>query len=178
MMNISPLFILALCLVLFSCNPTNNKGTTTEVTTTDSTVTNTPPATIYENVEETTTASTTSKEASYFICYKSDTNDDLFISISFDDEGNAIEVTYKGQDQGIPLVYDSENMIEGGAHPTIEMLYKEMHEGKENGQYLLIHSGIWDYVEYTRKKDGKVFNFTIDHDITVENNEYRTTPCF
>lgn len=178
MMNRSPLFTISLCLVLLSCNPTND--TNTETTTTDSTTTTSSVTTenMDETIDETTAPSATTKEASYFICYKSDTDDGLFISISFDDDGKAVEVTYKGQDQGIPLVYDSENMIEGGAHPTIETLYKEMHEGQENGQYLLIHSGIWDYVEYTRKKDGKVFNFTIDHDITVENNEYRTTPCF
>jgi hypothetical protein len=49
-----------------------------------------------------------------------------------------------------------------------------MVDGKENGQYRITHSGIWDYVEYKRGTDGKIFNFTIDHNA----NPYGKEPCF
>lgn len=118
------------------------------------------------------------KMPDHFICYKSDNNSNLAISISFDKDGKALNVKYKGQEESIDLSFKKEEYLEGGAHPTIETYYSEIYEGKENGVYKLTHSGVWDYAEYTRSKDGKKFNFTINHELTIENDGYRTTPCF
>jgi len=117
-------------------------------------------------------------EPQYFICYKGDANPALEISISFDKEEKALKVKYKGQNEAMNLSFVKEDYLEGGAHPTIETYYSEIYEGKENGVYKLSHSGNWDYAEYTRSKDGKKFNFTIDHDLSIGNDGYRTTPCF
>ncbi len=115
----------------------------------------------------------------YFICYKNDTNPDMEISIGFNKDTEAISVKYKGQKEAIKLVKTKESFDKGGAHPTIETYYNEIFEKKENGVYKLTHSGIWDYAEYTRKKDGKKFTFTINHELTIEGgSEYRNTPCF
>lgn len=113
----------------------------------------------------------------YYICYKQD-DGKMAMSISFDAEGNAISVKYKGQTQDMKLTKTRDNYIEGGAHPTIELFYDEILAGKVNGSYKLTHSGNWDYAEYTRNKDGKKFNFTIDHDLSIEGDSYRTTACF
>ncbi|MBK7410035.1 MAG: hypothetical protein IPL49_20460 [Saprospirales bacterium] len=113
----------------------------------------------------------------YFICYTSDSNPNLAISIGFDADEKAIKVRYKGQEESMDLSFFKEDFQEGGAHPNIETYYTELYKGEKNGVYKLTHSGIWDYAEYTRK-DGKKFNFTIDHELSIENDGYRTTPCF
>lgn len=118
------------------------------------------------------------KKPSYYICYRNDDKADMMMSISFDEEGKAQAVKYKGQEESIPLFYQREVMEQGGANPTIETYYIEMLNGQKNGVYKLTHSGIWDYAEYTRGKDGKVFNFTIDHDSSVEGDSYTKKPCF
>ena len=114
----------------------------------------------------------------HFICYSADNDSNLALSISFDREGRALQAKYRGQKESIDLVFQDEIMHEGGAHPSIETFYTEMYNGKKNGDYKLTHSGIWDYVEYTRGKDGKKFLFTIDHEMTVQGDEFRNTPCF
>ena len=102
----------------------------------------------------------------------------MAIAISFDEMDKALSVKYKGQKESMLLTYLKEATQEGGAYPTIETYYSEMIEGKENGVYKLTHSGNWDYAEYTRKKDGKKYIFTIDHELTIVGDGYRTTPCF
>jgi hypothetical protein len=109
----------------------------------------------------------------YYICYNNDKKPSMAISIKHID-GKAREVKYKGQTESMKLVYKKEKYMEGGAHPTIEDYYDEMYNGKVNGTYKLTHSGVWDYAEYTRAKDGKVFNFTINHDVP----QYEGAPCF
>ena len=119
-----------------------------------------------------------SKSPGYFICYTSDQNQSLELSIHFSAEGRATALKYKGQQDYIPLKYLSEKMETDGAHPNIYQYYQEIYEGKENGNLELIHSGIWDYANYTRKKDSKQFHFAIDHEQTVVDDTYRTTPCY
>lgn len=114
----------------------------------------------------------------YFICYRSDDNADLQLSIAFSEEGKALFAQYKGQTESLPLIFQKEHYQEGGAHPSITETYMEMHQGKENGTYELTHSGVWDYATYTRKRDGKVFQFTIDHELTVAGGSYRKTSCY
>lgn len=111
----------------------------------------------------------------HYICYKNDKDSSLYIWVSFAKKIGAIQVKYKGQKEGIDLLFDREEFLcDGCAHPTIHKYYNEIYGGKVNGVYKLTHSGVWDYVEYTRGKDGKVFNFTIDH----LKNHYGKTPCF
>jgi len=172
------LSILTLTL-FFACDPNGKEQTTDSKNQVDSTQ------------EETITKVTTKKEQDsepqqndvdaephHFICYNGDANPAMAISISFDEEEKALKVKYKGQKEAMVLTFVKEDYLEGGAHPTIETYYSEMYKGKENGVYKLSHSGIWDYAEYTRSKDGKKFIFTIDHELTAANDGYRTTPCF
>ncbi|OEK08651.1 hypothetical protein A8C32_04165 [Flavivirga aquatica] len=110
----------------------------------------------------------------HYICYKDDKKAERVIWISFTEKSRAIQVKYKGQNTAIDLVFVKEEFIKGGAHPTIITYYNEIHDGKLNGEYKLTHSGNWDYVKYIRGKDGKKFNFTIDHN----SNSYRKSSCF
>ncbi|NJB83068.1 hypothetical protein [Wenyingzhuangia aestuarii] len=114
---------------------------------------------------------TTTKE--HYICYNADNNKNLKIWIRFHNN-KAISVKYKGSKTAISLNYLKEEFLKGGAHPTIITHYNELYNGKINGQYILTHSGIWDYVKYIRGKDQKEFNFTIDHN----SNNYSSKPCF
>lgn len=132
----------------------------------------------YEPKEENTQPEGTVGDAAHYICYNNDKTPSMQIAISFNKEGRATAVKYKGQTEAMPLQYLKEAYLEGGAHPTIEEYYQEMYNGKKNGEYKLTHSGVWDYAEYTRAKDSKKFNFTINHDLSIENDGYRTTPCF
>lgn len=180
--NISVLF---LCLTLFfACDPNGNDQTTDGQNQKDSTqqemAKKQQDQTINSELQQNKPAENEAdqKPPHHYICYKNDSNPDMMISISFDIDEKAQKVRYKGQEASMSLQFLKEDFQKGGAHPNIETYYTEMYEGKENGTYKLIHSGIWDYAEYTRKNDGKQFNFTIDHDLSVENDEYRTTPCF
>ncbi len=112
--------------------------------------------------------------AHHYICYLDNETSSIKIWISFTEKDKAIGIKYKGQTDSIQLIFDKEEYIEGGAHPTIIKYYSELYNGKVNGIYKLTHSGNWDYVEYTRGKDGKIFNFTIDHN----SDPYGKKPCF
>ncbi len=163
---------------LFACDP-NGKETTNDKNQIDSTDQKTVENLPTQQDQKTEPQQNDSEEqAQYFICYNSDANPNLAISISFDKEEKALKVKYKGQEEAMTLSYLKENYLEGGSYPTIETFYSEIYDGKENGVYKLTHSGNWDYAEYTRSKDGKKFKFTIDHDLSIENDGYRTSPCF
>ncbi|WP_420574946.1 hypothetical protein [Kordia sp.] len=114
----------------------------------------------------------------HYICYKNDDKPSMQLSIAFDSEGNAKFVKYKGQKDSIPLQNIKEDFQSDGAYPTITQFYNEIYNGKKNGTYELTHSGNWDYAKYTREKDGEIFKFTIDHEMTVTGNGYRNRPCF
>ncbi|WP_226294257.1 hypothetical protein [Aquimarina algicola] len=111
----------------------------------------------------------------HYICFKGDKNPDMVIWVSFGgNKGKALQVKYKGQQEAIDLEFVRESLVSNGAHPTIDYYYNEIYNGKVNGVYKHTHSGAWDYIEYTRNKDGKKFTFTIDH----ESDPYGKTPCF
>ncbi len=114
---------------------------------------------------------------SHYICYKGEGNNKLEIMIAFEND-KAVSVRYKGQTESISLQFEKEEYHEGGAYPTIIEYYKELSGGKVNGTYKLTHAGNWDYAEYKRGKDGKVFNFVIDHETTIVGDTYSKTPCF
>ena len=110
----------------------------------------------------------------YYICYNEDNDSSLKLSIEFNN-GRALNVKYKGMNSSMDLIFiKEENENPGGAYPVLASYYKEMYQGKVNGEYKLTHSGIWDFVEYIRGKDSKKFNFTIDH----KSNSYSSSPCY
>ncbi|MGY8950836.1 MAG: hypothetical protein ACKVJW_03555, partial [Flavobacteriales bacterium] len=116
-----------------------------------------------------------SDTVSYYICYNEDNGSSLNLSIGFNNKSRALSVKYKGMNSSMDLIFiKQENENPGGAYPVLVSYYKEMYKEKVNGEYKLTHSGIWDLVEYTRGKDSKKFNFTIDHN----SNSYSYTPCF
>ncbi|MDW7692832.1 hypothetical protein R9C00_11135 [Flammeovirgaceae bacterium SG7u.111] len=124
------------------------------------------------NTLQNKSAKTLNKEVDHYICYNSEGASPLTLWISFNQKNEAIEVKYKGQKEGMELVFAREEIVEGQA--TIVKYYHEMYRGNVNGTYKLTHSGIWDYAEYTSGKNRKVTKFTIDHDA----NPYGKEPCF
>lgn len=176
-MRIKILSSLVCCLViLYSCNQQPKKENTKQ-TDTSKTV-----ETVVKDSVQNTTSSSESNETdmspSHYICYNCDTKPNLKMAIAFNASGDALSVQYKGQKESMKLVFVKEDLNDDGAYPVITQYYTEMYNGKENGSYKLTHSGIWDYAVYTRGKDQKVFEFTIDHDITAPDGAYRTTPCY
>ena len=111
--------------------------------------------------------------ADHYICFNGDDNS-MVIWVSYSREEKALEVKYKGQDKAMQLVHTKGDSRFPGAYIVSDDYYIEMVDGKENGQYKITHSGIWDYVEYKRGTDGKIFKFTIDHNA----NPYGDAPCF
>lgn len=93
------------------------------------------------------------------------------IWISFTDKEDAVQIKYKGQKAPIDLTFIKEEFIEGGSHPTIIKYYSEKIGLEINGEYWLTHSGSWDYVEYTRGKEDRKFNFTIDFESNPSNHD-------
>lgn len=110
----------------------------------------------------------------HYICFDNDEKISPRIWISFNVKDYALQVKYEGQHEAMDLQFVKEEYIEGGAHPTLISYYNEIVEGQINGIYKITHSGVWDYVLYERKRDGKAFNFTIDHDA----KPYGKIPCF
>jgi hypothetical protein len=116
------------------------------------------------------------KGVKHYICYTNDKDANQIIWISFDADGRAIQIKYKGMESAISLVFDkqSENLNPGGPYPVFADYYNEFVDGKVSGVYKLTHSGNYDYAEYIREQDSKTSNFTIDHAA----NPYGDTPCF
>lgn len=111
----------------------------------------------------------------HYICYRSDNNPNLSVSVRFKDD-RAVAITYAGQKESIPLKFVQRRIVDGYA--TTEDEYVEVVKGRKTGSYRFIHAGIWDYIVYRRSKDGKQFRFTIDHEAALEDGEYRKTACF
>ncbi len=170
--------LLLLLLVLISC--TSKKENTTETTPENNVQQDTVKVTEEVVSEENPTTENNDTPANeitnedYYICYTDDDVATRVIWIRFTKDGKAQQVKYKGQKEAINLVFVSEETSEGGAHPTIEYNYDEIYNGTKNGTYTLTHSGVWDYVTYTREKDQKQFHFTINHDA----DPYGKEPCF
>jgi len=109
----------------------------------------------------------------YFLCFTENENSKLKLSIAYE-KGKAVYVKYKGQDESMRLKYVKETYQGRNTMTT----YSEQYRGKVNGTYVITHSGNWDYVTYIRKRDNKKFEFTIDHESSIVNEEYRRTPCY
>ncbi len=124
--------------------------------------------------EGTSDTGTSNANVAHYICYTDNDVATRKIWISFTDAGKALQVKYKGQTEAMTLRFDDEEVATDGTNPVTTQYYSEIYDGQKNGTYKLTHSGVWDYVEYTRGKDSKKFNFTIDHNA----NPYGKTPCF
>ncbi len=112
----------------------------------------------------------------YYQCFDADEHPNIKINVQYEKDV-AVSVRYKGQRKSLMLVRAGQKLENEGAHPTVYTTYIEKKEGKTLGTYLMIHSGIWDYIEYTRK-DGKKFNFTINHALSLNGDSFRTTSCY
>lgn len=114
----------------------------------------------------------------FFMCFTNDSNPKLALTVGFNAKTvRASFVKYKGQDETIPLSYVKQRIPNEG-YATTETTYIEKYRGTQTGTYIFTHSGNWVYIKYIRKKDNKKFTFTIDNDLSVEDGEYRTTPCY
>lgn len=112
---------------------------------------------------------------SYYICYNEDNDSRLNLSIGFNNNRRALSVKYKGMNSSMNLIFIRvENKNPDGPYPVLVEYYNEIYQGKVNGAYKLTHSGSWDFAEYTRGKDKKIFSFTIDRNY----NSYSYNPCF
>jgi hypothetical protein len=116
-------------------------------------------------------------KAQEYQCFVNDNNPSMEISIYSDNSGVAKKIIYKGQKSWINLVFVKtiDDLNSGGAYPVFADLYNEVYNGKVTGRYTITKSGIWYYVKYKRKKDGKIFNFTIREDTL---NEPQSRQCF
>lgn len=120
--------------------------------------------------------SSIAQEAKYWVCFTNDNNENLQLSVCFAGS-HAVSVKYKGQTETIPLEFIKEEMPKGGSCQNVITTYKEVYQGKVSGTYVYTHCGNWDYIKYIRAKDKKVFNFTINHELTGKASE-SSTPCF
>lgn len=163
-----------LSLLLFSNCAENEKKQTPDTTKTQTI--------LKDSIAEITTLEDLEKAKSsiphHYICYTNDDKSSMQLYIAFNEDGNALFVKYKDQTDAIPLENIKEDFEEDGAYPTITQFYDEIYEGKKNGSYELTHSGNWDYAVYRNLTDDTLFKFTIDHETTIVNDEYRKTPCF
>ncbi len=117
--------------------------------------------------------------ADHFIVYTEDKKASPDLLIAFGENGKALYAKYDGMKAILDLRFESDKMDNQGAYPTMEDTYTELDMDKENGTYVLTHSGNWDYATYTRGKDGKTFQFTIDHDRSVsEGGGFISEPPF
>jgi hypothetical protein len=169
-------YIIAFLSLFLFVNCTKNEKKKTPNSTTIETQSESKDSIADKTLEEIETAN--NKIPHRYICYTNDDKSSMELSVAFNDEGNALFVKYKGQKDSIPLQNVKEYFEEGGAYPTITQFYDEIYDGNKNGSYELTHSGNWDYAVYRNLKNDTVFKFTIDHEATIVNGEYRKTPCF
>lgn len=112
------------------------------------------------------------KTPSYYISYNSDDKKSKELMIAFTENGKGLFAKYYGQPRQIELRFKKD---ESQGRNIVE-LYDEIVNGEINGTYKLSHSGNYDYAEYTNKKSGKKYTFTINHDVTIMDDTYRTVP--
>ena len=110
----------------------------------------------------------------YYIHYSPDTKKGNDLMIAFTPFGKGLFAKYEGQSRQIELKF-TKDQSEG---KNIIQYFDEIVKGEVKGTYKMTHSGNYDYVEYTNKKSGKKYLFTINHDVTIVGDTYRTTPSF
>ena len=119
----------------------------------------------------------TDDHGTHFVCYEQDGGGPLALQVEYVGEV-AWRVKYAGQTERLYLQLDSREMTTDGAYPVTTSRYIELVNDDENGQYELTHSGNYDYLVYTRGRDGKVFKFTADNELSSRGEGYRTSPCY
>lgn len=114
----------------------------------------------------------------FYMCFTNDTNPKLALSVTFNSTSEkATFIKYKGQKETMLLSYLKRSVPAKG-DAAYETTYSEKYHGKQTGTYIFTHSGNWDYIKYIRKKDGKIFNFTINLETSIKDDGYRKTPCY
>ena len=115
--------LLLVLLVLISCTSKkeNTTATTPENNVHQDTIKVTEEIVTEENpnTENNDTSANEMTNEDYYICYTDDDVPTRVIWIRFTKDGKAQQVKYKGQKEAINIVFVSEEMSEGGAHPTI-----------------------------------------------------------
>lgn len=106
----------------------------------------------------------------FYKCFDAEAGSTMKITVKYVNE-TAVSVKYKGQKQAIPLNFVKQIVNYDNADSGITSVYNEKYNGKITGKYLLTRSGNYDYVEY-QKKDGKVFNFALNQNLSLINNSY------
>ncbi len=117
------------------------------------------------------------KEGTY-ICFQSDEDETLRLSVYFSADAKARAMKYEGKNDWTHLIYNTSELKDDGPNPSFIDQYYEYYRGKKFGLFNLRHSGDWDYIKYSRLRDAKEFNFTIDHETTLVDGAHRRTPCF
>lgn len=164
------LIIVFFCLFLCCCN----EKPTAKLNSKKYNNTNTKIEVVEPNISTKKTEALKNESIKHYICYAMDNKTEVKIWIAFNQDNQATKIKYKGQNEFLHLEYIKEDYVEGEAYPTIKTYYNEILEGQINGTYILTHSGIWDYVEYTGVNDERTYTFTILHD----ENPYGQIPCF
>ena len=111
---------------------------------------------------------------SYYISYTADDESTNDLMIACDERGKGLYAKYDGQSRHIKLQFLKD---ESEGRNTVEY-FNEIVKEEITGTYKMMHSGNYDYVEYTNKKSGKKYSFTINFEETIINDTYRTTPNF
>ncbi len=120
-----------------------------------------------------------------YVCFKSEADTSLQLSVYFDSHKKAKLVRYKEQAASIALVYSGiekdKNENPGGV-PAIfwAATYLEKYNGKITGTYVFTNAGTYGLdVTYTRKKDNKEFYFSVLENRKGEDGSiWRSAPCF
>jgi hypothetical protein len=124
------------------------------------------------------------KAQNRYVCFESDKNPKLKISVLFDAKLKAKFVKYSGQKDSIKLVYSKFEKAEnpGGGIPHIYWAetYLEKLNGKVTGEYVFTNAGTYQLdVTYTRKKDKKEFYFHVSEENNpTDDFPYHPDPCF
>jgi len=114
----------------------------------------------------------------FFICYDEDLKKELKMSIYFDAQGLANSIKFENSNGWIPLQYNTSELVVDGAMPKTTDQYFSIVDGGKTGLLNLTHAGDWDYAVYTKTIDGKNVNFTINHEESMIDEEYRKDSCY
>lgn len=110
-------------------------------------------------------------------CFVSVSNSSLAFSLCSSKEGTFVK--YKGQEEFLELLNYDNKESEGPLYTNFETYYSEIiYVGEVIGNYKFVRSGNNEECTYTRKKDGKVFNFMMDLEASYPDGESRKVPCY
>ena len=113
-----------------------------------------------------------------YSCFQEDDNNKLKILICYDKNNKPLYVKYNGYEETFSLFYLKKEAFDTkDGHPRylITLYYLEKYRGRVTGTFEFSNVGRGGInVTYRRKKDDKVFNFSL-----IPNTERNgSTPCF